>query len=298
MGGAPRARVLRCLLLVMLAACYDEDDDFCDPTVHHYIGLAPLDPVEYQWSVGPTAVGGTQRVRASSYDGCGDRLGVSAVRVQSQAPGVISAMVIDTEEVELGAHANGQATLSFENDLGLATDHIVEARPIAAVTASNAEKGDPQLYYPRGQLEIHLLDDGARALVDHGLSVVGDIPRAADWNELDLSAAAPGDHALGIVAGTSTWDVTVHVVGAIDAIVAEQPMITSTTEYSPDVCFFAELGGQMVGNVPWQFTVDGALHDKSYLPNCVLVMPEQVGTVTVTATALGHTGVATVMVTP
>ena len=289
--------MLRVLLLVMLVACDEGEDDLCDPA-KHYIGLSPLDDVYNNWQPLPTAVGGSQRVKAHSYNDCGDHLADSAVSVQSLSPGVISATAIDTEVIELQAHAAGEVTLVVSNDMGLENMPTVEARQIAAVTASGEEKGDPQLYYPRGNLQIHLFDDGGRQLVDHGLSVVGDIARAPAWNQLDLGSATPGDHMLGIITGTATWDLTVHVVGSIDAIVAEHAMFTATTEYSPDVCFFPELGGQNVGNVPLQFTVDGALHDTSYIPNCVLVLPEHDGTVTVTASALGHSAVTQIMFTP
>ena len=281
----------------MLVACDEEDDDMCDPAKHH-ITLLPVDPIEYQWQVLPTAVGGTQHAQASSFDGCGTQLGTSAITVSSLSPAVISATATSTEELALQARAVGEATLDITNTLGLEAMPIVEARPIASVTASNEEHGDPQLYYARGNLAIHLDDDTGLPLVDDGLSVVGDIPRAQQWDQLDLGSATPGDHTLGIVAGTATWNVTVHVVGAIDAVVAERDAITVPGEYSVDVCFFALAGGQEVGNAPWQFTVDRGFQDQSYIPNCASVGSETAQTVTVTATVLEHTATTSVTFMP
>jgi hypothetical protein len=297
MRGALMARVLRVLLLVMLVACDEEEDDFCDPAKHH-ISLHPLDDIDYVWAVAPTAVGGTQRVSAYSYTDCGDRLDPSQVSVQAVMPAVISATVVGTEELVLEAHAAGEAQLVVSNEAGLMATRLLEARPVASVTASNAQKGDPQLYYSRGNLTIHVNDDNGSALVDERLTVVGDIARAAAWNQLDLATATPGDHMLGIVVGTSTWDLTVHVVGSIDAVVPEVAAFTASTDIAVDVCFFAELGGQTVGNVPWQFSVDRGKQYDSYIPDCVQVSSDQAQAVTVTATALGHTGIATVTFKP
>lgn len=286
---------MRLLLLLVLAGCIDEEDDDCD-TTRVGIDLQALDPIPYQYWLVPTAVGGVQHVGAHTYDECGTRQAASQVTATTGNPVVIDATVVATEEIELRARAVGETTLVVENQRGLRVEKTIEAHAIQAVNVTASEHGDTQAFYG-GVATIELVDVNSKQLVDRNLDVIGDIRRAPQWNQLDLTGAVAGEHVLEIIAGTSTWPTTVRVVDGIDAVIAEHPTLATPYYLSADVCFFAERAGQMVAGVPWHFTVSSLDHGTSGEPNCIGVWGDPGTTVTVTATALGLQAVSHVSFT-
>lgn len=289
-------------VLALVTAC-DEDLD-CDPSLHHLslqtIDVHPEDLVDTDdyavFNPRPTAVGGTQHLDAEVFDDCGTRHSNSPVTVRSDDPASLSATAVSETEIEVAASRAGTTRIHVAAANGLTRDASLEAKPIQNVILAARELGAPEAYLQGSALAtIVLLDDTNQPLIDRSLEAFG-MPALA-WNELDISHATVGDHDIQLIAGQATWPFTLTIVDSIDAIVAGEPTISGPTYLSTDACFFAHRAGHVVAGVPWKLVVDRGGFQVGWQPNCITVWQDNSAppTITVTASALGHS--ATTVVT-
>ena len=294
--------VLSVILVASLASCIDEEDDECDPG-SYYLTFHSSDTawIEYDdsgsWVVGDhaVAVGGVQRFAVGAETDCGDRTPVTPLEVRDDDPQIATETTLGAT-IDVTGVATGEATLELLSPVADARPRVRVA-PIASVRLVGDELGEPGAFYQGAPVaKLQLLGADGQWLVDRSLTVSGDLAQGARWNLVSLAGAAPGDHAIDVMAGGASWPVTATIVDHIDGIMARDAAI-SVPEYStPDVCFFATTDGALVDGVPWQIDFDW-LAGTQTTPNCVEVWlgSDHLMQTTVTAHALGFT--ATTVIT-
>ncbi|MBV8761608.1 MAG: hypothetical protein JO257_30210 [Deltaproteobacteria bacterium] len=295
-------RTILFVIFVASAACDDEEDD-CDPT-HVYLTFHSQDTswIEYvdrdTWVVGehPIAVGGTQRYGVGDETECGDERDPLPLAVTNETPQIVS-LAVDGATIDAKGLSAGPGTLKLANADAVRPADIPVA-PIDDVAVVGDELGDPGAFYVgAATAKIQLLASDTW-VVDRGLTVAGDLPHGNRWNLLDLSRAAPGVHAVTVIAGESSWPVDVMIVDHIDDITPRDAAITQPAWGSAFACFFAHANGAVVAGVPWTFDFD-TLGGRIYRPNCVEVWThdDHEMQTTVVAHALGLTATTTVTFT-
>lgn len=288
------------MILVALAGCDEEDDD-CDPNAR-FMSFGSVDTHWYEYVdnddevVGDhgIAVGGSQRYSAVDRNDCGSAApSPEPISVLGADPQVATAAV-NGGTIDVRGVGPGSVTLTIE-DLDVKTERTIPVKTIDAVRLVADENGEPGAFFAGTlQAKIQLLSQGDW-VVDRGLTVTGELSQGSAWDLLDLRGAAVGDHAVTVIAGTSSWPVTATIVDHIDTVVAQAPAITAGIYDEPNVCFYAHASGVVVAGVPWTFDYDPEAGDV-VRPNCVEVWrrdDKEIST-TVTAHALGFSATTTV----
>jgi len=297
--------LLGVILVALLGACIDEEDDDCNPG-SYYLTFDSSDTKWIEYSDADTyvvgyhaiAVGGVQRFEVGGETDCGDHAPVTPLEVRDDDPAIATESTIGAT-VDVRGVAAGDATLELLSHI--ADRHAkVRVAPIASVRLVGDELGEPGAFY-RGATtaKVQLLDADGQWLVDRSLTVSGDFPQGTRWNEVSLAGAQAGDHALSIAAGTGSWPVTATIVDHIDGIMARDAAITVQQYSSADACFFASTDGALVDGVPWQIDFD-TLSGEQTTPNCVEVWlgDDNHTQTTITAHALGYTATTVVTFMP
>lgn len=195
----------------------------------------------------------------------GAKVGSNYIRITDPDDGTLF------DRISVGAAALNRIAVVGASEPALATDNEL------AFTQQSA-------------LAIELFDKDNRHLVDEGAVIGGAaITRGSHWDTATLAPnLATGTQTISVAAGDKpAANIDIRIVAGADRIAAITPPTQLYVNDAITLCFRASVGNTRVVGMPWTFTLNGAPALSTFVNNCTSVVPSQLGTATVVATAAG-----------
>ncbi|MBA2545099.1 MAG: hypothetical protein H0V17_35980 [Deltaproteobacteria bacterium] len=276
-------------------------DEVCSddtPVGLHFFGAAISNAL--QLGNNATAVGGTQNVALMRKVGAEAFVPLTAGYIATGGTAV-AVESKDANVVTLRGQSVGENNLEIRDidDDSLMDRKLFDSAEIVAVSVGPAgleSRRLPSAFLP-GTIRFGIGlsgPDGAGRLVDESMTIDLVGSTQLTWDLVEFPDAQVGAIPVTVTAGDKppvTLDVT--VVAQIDELVDEvsDGLIAGQTGFA---CFHAVAGGTHdVANLDWEITGDTGTVGSFLSANCVAILVETPGEITITATAGGLTKVVT-----